>query len=192
MRSMRYAFHGHKTPLDLRQVVRLAPELVDQAARAQGEDDPEEAVSFLLDLFGAQHVQTQREKLEVILRRWVHMAPRARSLDDQERLRAIPERLAWRFDTVWPDGRAVFHLMLRAVMVRTGCSMHYAPLCVEQSDVDELLETLVSGLRAGYAASVDTQLAIELLQREAEPKVAAAEQADTDAEEEWIEITTFI
>jgi hypothetical protein len=26
-------------------------------------------------------------------------------------------------------------MLLRAVMHRTGCSMHYAPLCVELSDV---------------------------------------------------------
>lgn len=164
---MRYSFHGHESSLDLKDVVAFVPELAEQAARAQGEHDAEDAVSFALDMFGAQYVQEQRANLEVIMRRWAHLAPIARATNDQERVRAIPERLAWRFDAVWPEGRAALHLMLRAVMHRTGCSMRYAPLCVELDDVTQLLDSLLDGLRAGFAGSVDAQLAVDLLEQSA-------------------------
>lgn len=164
---MRYSFHGHESSLDLKDVVAFVPELAEDAAGSQGEDNPEDAVSFALDMFGAQYVQEQRANLEVIMRRWAHLAPLARTTNDQERVRAVPERLAWRFDAVWPEGRAALHLMLRAVMHRTGCSMRYAPLCVELADVTQLLDSLLDGLRAGFATSVDAQLAVDLLEQNA-------------------------
>lgn len=164
---MRYSFHGHESSLDLKDVVAFVPELAAQAARAQGEESAEEAVAFALDMFGAQYVQEQRALLEVIMRRWAELAPRAREHSDVERIRAIPDRLAWRFDAVWPDGRAALHLMLRAVALRTGCSMRWAPLCVQQEDVTQLLDALLDGLRTGFAASVDAQLAVDLLEQSA-------------------------
>lgn len=183
---MRYSFHGHESSLDLKDVVAFVPELAEQAARAQGDDDPEDAVSFVLDMFGAQYVQEQRALLEVIMRRWAHLAPLARSTNDQERVRAIPERLAWRFDAVWPEGRAALHLMLRAVMHRTGCSMRYAPLCVEVEDVTVLLDSLLDGLRTGFAASVDAQLAVDLLERTAgDAELAVTAPSDRGGELDW-------
>ncbi len=183
---MRYSFHGHESSLDLKDVVAFVPELAEQAARAQGEDSAEDAVSFVLDMFGAQYVQEQRALLEVIMRRWAHLAPLARSTNDQERVRAVPERLAWRFDAVWPEGRAALHLMLRAVMHRTGCSMRYAPLCVELSDVTVLLDALLDGLRAGFAASVDAQLAVDLLERAAgDDERAVMAPSDRGGELDW-------
>lgn len=194
---MRYAFHGHRSSLDLAHVVRFAPELAAAVARAQGEDDPEEALAFELDLFGAAHVAQQRDNLAVILRRWAHLAPRARTLDEQERVRAIPERLAWRFDAVWPEGRAALHLVLRAVTHRTGCSMPWAPLCVEEQDMAALLSMLEDGLRAGFAASVDADLALDVLKRardratSAPPARHAPPRAPaTDEDAGWIELTT--
>jgi hypothetical protein len=178
---MRYSFHGHESKLDLDELLAVAPDLCERVRRSQGEEHAEDAVAFVLDVFGAEHVHQQRAKLEVILERWAYLAPRARSSNDQERVRAIPERLAWRFQTVWPDGRVALHLMLRAVMHRTGCNMHWAPLCVEAGDVAMLLDALLDGLRAGYASSVDTQMAIELLERDA----AARSDVPTPASSEW-------
>ena len=176
---MRYSFHGHESSLELKDVVAFVPELAEQAAEAQEEESLEEAVAFVLDMFGAKYVAEQRALLEVIVRRWAHLAPLARSTNDQERVRAIPERLAWRLDAVWPAGRAALHLMLRAVMHRTGCSMRYAPLCVELGDVTLLLDSLLDGLRAGFAASVDAQLAVDLLEQgEGAPDRAVVAPAD--------------
>lgn len=120
------------------------------------------------------------------MRRWAHLAPLARITNDQERVRAIPERLAWRFDAVWPEGRAALHLMLRAVMHRTGCSMRYAPLCVELSDVSQLLDSLLDGLRAGFAASIDAQLAVDLLEQSAtDVERAVVAPADRAVDHDW-------
>lgn len=183
---MRYSFHGHESNLDLKDVVAFVPELADQAANAQGEQHPEDAVSFALDMFGAQYVQEQRALLEVIMRRWAELAPKAREISDVERVRAVPDRLAWRFDAVWPEGRAALHLMLRAVALRTGCSMRWAPLCVQLSDVNQLLDALLDGLRAGFAASVDAQLAVDLLEQTAgETERPVSALADRTAELDW-------
>lgn len=186
---MRYSFHGHESSLELKDVVAFVPELAEQAAAAQQEDSLEEAVAFVLDMFGARYVQEQRALLEVIVKRWAHLAPLARSTNDQERVRAIPERLAWRLDAVWPEGRAALHLMLRAVMHRTGCSMRYAPLCVELGDVTMLLDSLLDGLRAGFAASVDAQLAVDLLEQNAGERdrevVAPADRGEHAADLDW-------
>jgi hypothetical protein len=194
---MRYSFHGHESNLDLKDVVAFVPELAAQATLAQGEESTQDAVAFVLDVFGAQYVAEQRALLEVIVHRWAHLAPRARTTNDQERVRAIPDRLAWRFDAVWPDGRAALHLMLRAVMHRTGCSMRYAPLCVELSDVTTLLDALLDGLRAGYASSVDAQLAVDLLERQSAGEQRVMEQrhvaapASRAGELDWAsEVTT--
>lgn len=186
---MRYSFHGHESSLELKDVVAFVPELAEQAAETQEEENLEEAVAFVLDMFGAKYVAEQRALLEVIVRRWAHLAPLARSTNDQERVRAIPERLAWRLDAVWPEGRAALHLMLRAVMHRTGCSMRYAPLCVELGDVTLLLDSLLDGLRAGFAASVDAQLAVDLLEQGAgAPErgvVAPADRGEHAADLDW-------
>ncbi|MCC7109274.1 MAG: hypothetical protein IT382_08310 [Deltaproteobacteria bacterium] len=186
---MRYSFHGHESSLELKDVVAFVPELAEQAAEAQEEGNLEEAVAFVLDMFGAKYVAEQRALLEVIVRRWAHLAPLARSTNDQERVRAIPERLAWRLDAVWPEGRAALHLMVRAVMHRTGCSMRYAPLCVELGDVTLLLDSLLDGLRAGFAASVDAQLAVDLLEQGAgapeQGVVAPADRGEHAADLDW-------
>lgn len=186
---MRYSFHGHESSLELKDVVAFVPELAEQAAETQEEENLEEAVAFVLDMFGAKYVAEQRALLEVIVRRWAHLAPLARSTNDQERVRAIPERLAWRLDAVWPEGRAALHLMLRAVMHRTGCSMRYAPLCVELGDVTLLLDSLLDGLRAGFAASVDAQLAVDLLEQGAgapeQGVVAPADRGEHAADLDW-------
>ena len=183
---MRYSFHGHESNLDLKDVVAFVPELATDAAKAQGEDNAEDAVSFALDMFGAQYVQEQRALLEVIMRRWAQLAPKARDHGDVERVRAIPDRLAWRFDAVWPEGRAALHLMLRAVALRTGCSMRWAPMCVQLDDVNQLLDALLDGLRTGFAASVDAELAVDLLEQgAAEAERAVTAPSDRAMDIDW-------
>jgi hypothetical protein len=162
---MRYVFHGHESRLDLQDVVAFEPELCARAARRQGEHDVEDAVAFIIDLYGARYVSEQQEKLDIVMRRWAYLVPFARSLADRERLRAVPDRLAWRFDAVWPEGRAALHLMLRAVALRTGCDIKDAPLHVDHRDVHDLFDALVDGLRAGFARAVDAAFAIDLLER---------------------------
>jgi hypothetical protein len=162
---MRYAFHGHESELELRDVTAFEPELCAKAARVQGESNLEDAVAFILDLYGARYVRGQQEKLDIIMRRWAELAPRARSVADRERVKAIPDRLAWRFDAVWPEGRAALHLMLRAVALRNDCRLDDAALYIELADVTKLLDALVDGLRAGFARAVDAAFAVELLER---------------------------
>ena len=162
---MRYAFHGHESELDLRDVVTFEPDLVQKIARLQREPDVEEAVAVVLDVFGAAYVREQRQHLEVVGQSWARLAPLAVHDNDRERVRAIPDRLGYRFDAVWREGRAALHLMLRAISLRTGCSMRDAPLHVDAESIGELMESLVDGLRAGFAASVDAAIAVELLER---------------------------
>lgn len=162
---MRYAFHGHESALDLRDVVTFEPELVRKIARLQREPDVEEAVAVVLDVFGAAYVREQRQHLEVVGQSWARLAGLARGDNDKERVRAIPDRLGYRFDAVWREGRAALHLMLRAISLRTGCSMRDAPLHVDATSIAQLMDSLVDGLRAGFAASVDAAIAVELLER---------------------------
>jgi hypothetical protein len=179
---MRYSFHGHESSLDLRDVVAFEPDLCGKIARAQREPNVEDAVAVVLDLYGAAHVREQKKKLEVICGMWAQLARRAKAPtqsneDERARIRAIPERLAWRFGGVWPEGRAVLHLMLRSVAQRSGCNLADAPLHIADCDVESLLESLTHGLRAGFANSIDAPYALELVQR------AAGEPHEEDRDE---------
>jgi hypothetical protein len=162
---MRYAFHGHESELDLKDIVTFEPELAKKIARLQGEPDVEEAIAVVLDVFGGAYVREQRSHLEKIGASWARLAPLATGDNDRERVRAIPDRLGYRFDSVWREGRAALHLMLRSVALTHGCSMRDAPLHVDEQSVAMLMEALVDGLRAGFAASVDAAIAVELLER---------------------------
>src|SRR5687767_3968824 len=142
---MRYTFHGHDSALDHKDVVSFEPELAKKLAKAQREPDVEEAVAVVLDYFGATYVREQAAHLEVIARRWVQLAGLAQTENDKERVRAIPDRLGFRFDAVWREGRAALHLMLRAVALREGCEMREAPFYVDPVDVSGLLDSLVDG-----------------------------------------------
>ena len=170
---MRSTFHGHESARDLQDLVTFEPELVQKIARLQREPELEEAVAVVLDVFGAAYVREQRQHLEVVGLSWVRLAPLARGDNDQERVRAIPDRLGFRFDTVWREGRAALYLMLRAISLRTGCSMRDAPLHVDAEGVALLMESLVDGLRAGFAASIDAAIAVELLERAIGPTLGS-------------------
>lgn len=162
---MRYAFHGHESNLDLKDIVSFEPELAKKIARLQGEPEVEEAIAVVLDVFGAAYVREQRAHLEKIGQSWVRLAPLATGDNDRERVRAIPDRLGYRFDSVWREGRAALHLMLRSVALTHGCSIRDAALHVDAESIAQLMEALIDGLRAGFAQSVDAAIAIELLER---------------------------
>lgn len=162
---MRYAFHGHESDLDLKDIVSFEPDLAKKIARLQGEPNVEDAIAVVLDVFGGAYVREQRAHLEKIGASWVRLAPLATGVNDQERVRAIPDRLGFRFDSVWREGRAALHLMLRSVALTHGCSMRDAPLHVDAESVAMLMESLVDGLRAGFAGSIDAAIAVELLER---------------------------
>lgn len=162
---MRYTFHGHESELDLKDVIAFEPELARKVARLQGEPDVEDAIAVVLDVFGAAYVREQRAHLQKVGESWVRLAPLATGDNDRERVRAIPDRLGYRFDAVWREGRAALHLMLRSVALTHGCSMRDAPLHVDADSVAMLMESLVDGLRASFASSIDAAIAVELLER---------------------------
>src|SRR4051794_1876308 len=132
---MRYTFHGHESELDLKDVITFEPDLADTLCRLTGEPDAEEALATFLDFHGAKYVREQSAHLEVVGKKWAQLAPLVGNNEDRERIRAIPERLCFRFDPVWSEGRAAVHLMLRAVSERTGCELQDAPLYIDQRSI---------------------------------------------------------
>lgn len=165
--TMRYAFHGHESELELKDVISFEPELANKVARIQGEPNVEDAVAVVLDVFGAAYVREQRAHLETIGKSWLRVAPLARdgTENDKERVRAIPDRLGFRFDAVWREGRASLHLMLRSIALRHGCDVRDAALYVDDISINALMEELVDGLRKGFARSIDAAVAVECLER---------------------------
>ena len=166
---MRYVFHGHESSLELKDVVTFEPELAARLARRMKEPEVEEAVAVLIDIYGGKYVREQAAHIEVIGRRWAQLATQMReagvsSDDDKERIRSIPERLCFRLDAVWGEGRAAVFLTLRAAALRVGCDIRDAALHVDGESVSALMDLVVDGLRRGFAASVDAALAVSLLE----------------------------
>jgi hypothetical protein len=167
---MRYSFHGHESDLDLKDIIAFEPELANQLAKQLREPNVEDAVAVALDFFGARYVRENAAHLEVIGKKWAELAPLAVEDNDKERIRAIPERLCFRLDQVWREGRAAVFLVLRSVAMRKGIPMQDAALHVEPSDIVSMMDLIVDGLRKGFAKSVDAAVAVTLLERAAKPK----------------------
>lgn len=167
---MRYSFHGHESDLDLRDVIAFESELAHQLARQLKEPNIEDAVAVALDFFGARYVREQAGHLEVIGKKWAQLAPLAATDNDRERIRAIPERLCFRLDQVWREGRAAVFLVLRSVALRVGCPIEDAPLHVDEKSIADMMELIVDGLRKSFAKSVDAAVAVALLESAVKPK----------------------
>jgi hypothetical protein len=179
---MRYSFHGHDSELDLKDIIAFEPDLARQLAKQLKEPNVEDAIAVALDFFGARYVREQAAHLEVIGKKWAELAPLAQTDNDRERIRAIPERLCFRLDQVWREGRAAVHLVLRSVALRNGCRIEDAPLFVDMDTVKQLMDLIVDGLRKGFAASVDAAVAVSLLERAVKPKADGTHEIDWAAE----------
>ncbi len=176
--TMLYSFHGHESDLDLKDVIAFEPDLTAQLAKQLREPNVEDAVAVALDFYGAAYVREQAAHLEVVGRKWAELAPLAQTPNDKERVKAIPERLCFRLDQVWREGRAAVYLVLRSVAMRHGCAIEDAPLFVDMDSVASLMELIVDGLRAGFAASVDASVVVALLERAVKPRADGSRELD--------------